>query len=437
MTFSRRRLLANTLLGAGGVGLRALATGLPISFLLDPARALAGGLPTCADQARAQYFILATSGSGDPLNANAPGCYLDSKITHSADPAMAPAQLALGTQLVTAARPWSTLPQPVLDRASFWHLMTNTPVHPKETDVLRLMGAIRPAEMLPSLLAKNLAACLGTVQSQPITLGASSPSEGLTYEGAALPILPPLALKATLARPTGALGNLQALRDATLSQLNGVLQGSATAAQRRYLDTLVLSQREIRDVNQNLLSMLDSIADNGVASQLTAALALIQMNVTPVVAIHIPFGGDNHNDTNLALETAQTVSGVASIVSLMARLDAAGLTDKVSFLSLNVFGRTLGPANTDGRQHNPNHQVSFAIGKPFRPGVIGALAPVGGDYGALPLDSSTGRGVAGGDVPAVETLASFGKTVLSAVGIPAAAITAAIPSGKVIGSALS
>jgi len=303
--------------------------------------------------------------------------------------------------------------------------------------VLRLMGAIRPAEMLPSLLAKNLAACLGTVQSQPITLGASSPSEGLTYEGAALPILPPLALKATLARPTGALGNLQALRDATLSQLNGVLQGSATAAQRRYLDTLVLSQREIRDVNQNLLSMLDSIADNGVASQLTAALALIQMNVTPVVAIHIPFGGDNHNDTNLALETAQTVSGVASIVSLMARLDAAGLTDKVSFLSLNVFGRTLGPANTDGRQHNPNHQVSFAIGKPFRPGVIGALAPVGGDYGALPLDSSTGRGVAGGDVPAVETLASFGKTVLSAVGIPAAAITAAIPSGKVIGSALS
>ena len=49
-----------------------------------------------------------------------------------------------------------------------------------------------------------------------------------------------------------------------------------------------------------------------------AAITLIQMNVTPVIAIHIPFGGDNHRDVGLATETAQTVSGVATIAALMA-----------------------------------------------------------------------------------------------------------------------
>lgn len=425
-----------TLVGAGGVGLRALATGLPLSFLLDPRRALANGLPSCGDPMKAQYFIMHTSGNGDPLNANVPGCYLDKNITHSADPLMAETPLRLGGVTTSAAMPWSTLPQDVLNRTSFWHAMTNTPVHPKETDVLRLMGAIRPTEMFPSLLAKHLAGCLATVQSQPITVGASTPSEGLSFNGAALPIIPPLALKATLASPVGPLGNLQKLRDTSLSELSDIIKASATTAQKRYLDNLVLSQHEIRNVNQNLLSMLDSITDNSVGSQLTAALALIQMNVTPVIAIHIPFGGDNHNDTGLTTETAQTVTGVGAIASLMSRLAAANLTDRVSFISLNVFGRTLGPANTNGRQHNPNHQVSIAIGKPFRPGVVGGVAPVGGDYGATAIDSASGLAKAGGDIAAIDSLAAFGQTVMTAVGIDGASVSTAIPAGRVVRGAL-
>jgi hypothetical protein len=156
-----------------------------------------------------------------------------------------------------------------------------------------------------------------------------------------------------------------------------------------------------------------------------------------VIAIHIPFGGDNHHDPSLAGETAQTVSGVAAIRSLMSQLGAAGLADQVTFLSLNVFGRTLGPSNTDGRQHNPNHQVSIAIGKPFRAGVIGGIAPVAGDYGALAIDSRTGAGTASGDVPAGSTLASFGKTALAAVGVDGAAIDNLISAGKVIPAALA
>ena len=161
------------------------------------------------------------------------------------------------------------------------------------------------------------------------------------------------------------------------------------------------------------------------------------MNVTPVVAIHIPFGGDNHTDAALAREASETVTGVAAIGTLMAQLASAGLSDQVTFMSLNVFGRTLGPSNTDGRQHNQNHQVSITIGKPWKGGVIGGVGPVAGDYGALAINSQSGAGGAGGDLEPGSTLASFGKTMLAAVGVDAATIDAKISTGKVIPAALA
>src|SRR5258708_28648327 len=204
MTLTRRQAILSTLFGTGYVGLRALAPGLPASFLLTPRRALAANpAPACGLAARAQYFVFNTSGGGDPINASVPGTYGDPGIVHSLDPAMAPTPLTLRGQAQTAAAPWATLPQAVLDRTCFWHLMTDTPVHPKEPDVLKLMGATYGGEMLPSLPAKNMAPCLGTIQSQPLVLGATSPAEGLSFGGAALPIVPALALKATLTNPMG------------------------------------------------------------------------------------------------------------------------------------------------------------------------------------------------------------------------------------------
>jgi hypothetical protein len=438
MLISRRQAITTTLFGTGAVGLRALATGLPASFLLNPRRALADvTAPTCVAKDQAQFIILNTSGAGDPINSSVPGTYEDPLIAHSLDPAMAPTPLTIQGQTYTAAAPWATLPQAALDRTCFWHLMTNTPVHPKEPEVLKLMGAVYAGEMLPSLLAKNLASCLGTIQSQPITVGATSPAEGLSYGGAALPIIPALALKATLTNPAGPLSDLQSLRDQTLGQLYDLYKNTATAAGKAYIDSLVTSQRQVRDVNQDLLSTLASIKDNGAASQILAAVTLIQMNVTPVVAIHIPFGGDNHRDLGLATETAQTVSGVATIVALLQQLAAAGLSDRVTLMSLNVFGRTLGPGNTDGRQHNANHQVSITIGKPFRGGVIGGVGPVQGDYGALAVDSATGKGGTGGDIHVLDTLPSFGRTILAAVGTDPSVVDASITGGKVVKAALA
>jgi hypothetical protein len=229
------------------------------------------------------------------------------------------------------------------------------------------------------------------------------------------------------------VAKLKALRDQTLSQLDELYRGSANPAQKAYLDALVSSQADIGD----LLVQLGSITDNSATSQLTAAVALIQMNVTPVIAVHIPFGGDNHRDPALANETRQTVAGVAAIQTLFDKLAAAGLSDRVTFLSLNVFGRTLGPRNTDGRDHNQNHQVSLAIGAPFRGGVIGGVGPVDRDYGALAIDATTGAGGAGGDVRPADTLASFARTALAAVGADPATIASTVTTGTVIGAALA
>jgi hypothetical protein len=439
MLITRRDAILSTLFGAGCVGLRALATGLPAAFFLNPRRALAdGAAAACNASGRTpQFIVMATSGSGDPINANVPGMYEDANITHSLDPTMAATPLSIGGQSFTAAAPWATLPQAVLDRTTFWHLMTSTPVHPKEPDVLKLMGGTYAGEMLPSLLAKQLAPCLGTIQSQPISIGATSPAEGLSYGGAALPIIPALALKSTLTNTPGPLTDLQGLRDQTLGQLYDLYKNGATPAERTYIDGLVTSQSQVRNINQSLLDALSSIKDNTAASQVLAAVTLIQMKVTPVISVHVPFGGDNHRDVGLAAETTQTVSGVATIAALMQQLATAGLADQVTFMSLNVFGRTLGPANTDGRQHNPNHQVSITIGKPFKGGVIGGVGPVAGDYGALALDSKSGAVSTSGDVSAGETLTSFGQTMLAAVGVDPSVISSAVLAGKVIPAALA
>jgi hypothetical protein len=439
---TRREAIYSTLFGAGMVGLRALATGLPASLLVNPRKALAaatGAAGACTGDlaTKAQFIIWNTSGNGDPINASVPGTYGDANIVHSADPSMAATPLTLAGSSTTAAAPWAGLPQNVLDRTVFWHLMTNTPVHPKEPDVLKLMGATQAGEMLPSLLAKALAPCLGTIQAQPITLGATSPSEALSFGGAPLPIIPPLALKATLTSPAGPLTDLQALRDQTLGQLYDLYKTTASPAQKAFVDSMVLSQQQVRNINQGLLDALSAIKDNSAASQVSAAVTLVQMKVAPVISIHIPFGGDNHRDVGLATETTQTVSGVAAIGTLMQSLASAQLADQVTFMSLNVFGRTIGPGNTDGRQHNPNHQVSITIGKPFKGGIIGGVAPVGTDYGALAVDSRTGAGGANGDVSAVNTLAAFGQTMLAAVGVDAGSVSADVANGKVISAALA
>ena len=68
MNVSRRKLLLSTMFGTGAVGLRALATGLPVSFFSGIKEAKAADPPPACT--KPQYVFFLTSGSGDPLNAN-------------------------------------------------------------------------------------------------------------------------------------------------------------------------------------------------------------------------------------------------------------------------------------------------------------------------------------------------------------------------------
>ena len=452
---SRRQALMSSLFGAGYVGLRALATGLPVSFLMNPRRALAD-MPDAGSSA-AQFVIFMTSGLGDPINASVPGSYIPGVLNTPGGTT----SLALGGTTYTASAAWAQLSSAVLARTSFWHIMTNTPIHPKEGDVLKLMDITSSDEMLPSLLAKQLAPVLGTIQTPPICLGALTPSEGLTFEGQALPIIPPLALADTLTNPVkgnpidpdGILTTpLQKLRDQTLNSLYDLYKTGATPSQQQYIDSLIISQEQVRSINQGLLGNLASITDNSANSQILAAVTLILMGISPVISIHIPFGGDNHFDAGLATEESNTFgnqagvtpSGVASIAYLMQQLAAASpsLTDRVSFVSLNVFGRTLSSSTSaNGRQHNMNHQVSIAIGKPFKGAVIGGLVGgIDGDFGCMSINPTSGAGTtstSGSVISPVNTLGSFGQTMLAAVGASASSISSSISGGQVVPGALA
>ncbi len=357
-TLSRRDALAAVLFGGSMIGLRSLATGLPVKMLLSPKKALADMQTTqCANKAAAQFIILNTSGQGDPFSCNAPGTYDDptsgvdlSTLTHPnpADGSMTPTKIALGTGMYTAAKPWSMLGPGagnanVFDRMCLCHIMTNTPVHPKEPQVLQLMGATQSSEMFPSVLASQLAPCLGTLQTQPISVGAATPSEALTFQGQALPTVPPSALSATLTSPAGGVTNLQSVRDQALNDMYQWYRDSGTSpAQRTYVDSFVSSQQQLRNIDPSYLSLLTNL-DNSPTSQINAAVALILMRVSPVIAVHIPFGGDNHSDPNYSAEVSQHISGMQTIATLMNALRQNNLYDQVSFLNLNVFGRTMLP----------------------------------------------------------------------------------------------
>jgi hypothetical protein len=440
MDASRRQFLIRTLFGAGMLGLRSLATGIPMSILADPRRALAAGSTTICPPNPAQYILFSSSGNGDPVNANVPGTYATTGIAHPPDPAMAPTALTLAGKQYTAAAPWALLPQPMLDRSCFFHHGTYTNVHSDLGEVMTLQGLVLQRDMLVSMVAAQLAGCLGTVQSEPLALGPRSSSEAVTAQGRPQPILSPVALAGVLSPPAGPLGQIQQIRDADLDQLNAWFKQNGNSAQRAFLDRYATSQQQARSISQTLLNTLANIKDNSPDSQVAAAVVLFRMNVSPVVSIHIPFGGDNHTDSSLATETRETVAGVAAIGNLWTQLNAAGLQDRVTFAMMNVFGRTLSAARyTNGRDHQGDHHVTVLIGKPFKGGVVGGLEPTNSDYRAMSIDSSSGAGVAAGagDIPFSDTLAALGKTLAAGCGVDRGFVDQDIRRGKLVAGALA
>ncbi len=444
MNKTRRNLLLSSLFGGGYLGLRALAAGIPASVLLGSRTAHAGPCPSGGTLP--QYVIFTTSGNGDPINANVPGSYgVSSNLYNCPATAgvggadMTPTSMAVGSGMYKAAAPWAQMKNLDPTRTQFWHMMTNTVVHPFETNVLKLQGAVYEDEMFASFLSKNTQACLNTIQPQPVSVGAASPSEALSYAGGALPTIPPSALQKTLVlNATSSLNQktIPSLRASALTNLQSALYapGSVTSAQNDFVSTYLAAQTALQKLDPSILASLADLSTEAskmpVQAQIDAAIALIRMNITSVIAIHLPFGGDNHHDPAYVSESSQTSAACQSLDYLLGQLamyktlDGRVMSDAVTIISLNVFGRTLEyqATNGDGRQHNLNHHVSFVIGKPFKGGVYGAVTQLTGnnDFGCVNIDAKTGAGTTStgsGVIDAVDTFAAWGMTVATGVGV--------------------
>ncbi|HYP89994.1 MAG TPA: DUF1501 domain-containing protein, partial [Polyangiaceae bacterium] len=308
--------------------------------------------------------------------------------------------------------------------------MTGTANHGELGRVLELFGALRRGQWLPSYFAKTLSSCLGTVQPQPVTIG----GEQLSFDGQYLPKLTPTGLKAVLSAPKDLQAKLQTLRDDTLNKLNDTLKQNraATSVERAFLDNMALSQADLRKMILQVQSDLSTINSDDAGNQVTAAALLIKMNVAPVVTIHLPFSGDNHSDANFSNEATQTNASVNNIKNLMSKLKTYDLQDKVTFATLNVFGRQFNEVN--GRGHNASHSVSLMIGKGFKGGVVGGIVPGGH---AADIDSTSGQAMEGGDLAAGDSLAAVAKTLGRGLGMTDAQLDDQITSGVVVKSVIA
>src|SRR5262245_24299670 len=394
-----------------------------------------------------QYLIVSVASAGDPINCNCPGTY----EALGADPAaaihpdsadMAPVQVQLGARAYGAAGPWGMtdvnsvratgrfaagLADQIRSRMAFFHHITQANNHGDTPKVMRLMGATSRGEMLVSAYAKHLGPCFGTVQTEPVAVGAGgNASELVSFAGRSLPSVSPTQLRQLLTGSggggtgggrggkggTNVLQQLRTIRDRNLDRLNAMAKQDGTNVQKQFLDALAASQAQVRRLAMDLQTTLGAINGDTVEGQALASAALIAANVPPVVTMRIPFGGDNHTDGTLTNETNDHIdnnnrfSGVAGVMRVIQALTDMQLQDKVTFATLNVFGRNLNGIDKvmskSGRDHYGNHSVAVLIGKNIAPGVIGGVAPVSdrasnGALGASDIDSASGAAVSGGD----------------------------------------
>ncbi|RYE92898.1 MAG: DUF1501 domain-containing protein [Myxococcales bacterium] len=440
-----RRTLLQGLVAGGGASLllRSLATGLPLSFLLDPSRARADDPPPV------RSVLLILNEDGDPFNANCPGSYVEG-VTHHPD--LVKTEVKLGAHTSHAAPGWKALLEgnPGLgDRMAIIHHATHAVAHNQYPSVLTLQGAAKGEEgngeeCLPTLLAQALFTPGTHIQREPIAL-APAP---LTSLGNPLPSYDPYSLQ-QLFSPVSSPGDLAFLTDEgmvearakTLDALYAQARASGRPTQKRFLERYATSREEARQLADKLRADLASLPapdEEGFTypAQVTAALALLRANVSPVVTLSLPFGGDNHNDAGLGRELEETTLGLGAIALIWQKLHDMQLQDTVTLASLNTFGRSLAMAGLTGRNHNPDHHAMLLIGPRVRGGVYGGPVNDGKRFGAGAFDPATGVVSPGAAIQPGQSLVAAGRTLAAAAGLTSAQLDKRIAGDALVTGAL-
>ena len=433
-TTNRRQALFGGGIGIG-ILLRGLATGLPPAWLSAPRFALAQQM----NEALPQILIMSTSSAGDPVNINCPGSYVNGVTNNPILEVSNNIRLG-GRPGVRGARVWGALPNGLRNRLAFIHYSSRTAAHPEFTKAMTLHGAVKTSqgngtEMLSSALASLGAEPLACRQREPIPLS----NQPVTFEGQPLQHVKPSELKALFAAQEDNLADLRSVRDQALNELYQGLQNGGTRAQKKFLDRYLLSRDQARSLGEELGALLEGLSidpdlQDGPGDQIKAAVALAQLSIAPVINIKIPFGGDNHQDSDLSIEAEETTSGVGHIRELWSLLGTANHRERVSFAMLNVFGRTFNRNSQGGRNHNRYHGVMVAFGSKIKGGVYGG---VNSDGRAMNIDPVTGEAREQGGISAELALEAAGTSLARSMGYSEEQVSSRIQGGELIQSFLS
>ena len=386
------------------------------------------------------YLIYSFDKAGGPINNNCPATYFNNGNIVHPDKYKNPSSFKLGKVNVKAASPWAYLDQEIRDHLHFIHHQTRASAHNEAANVLSSGNKIVSpsgfgSEMLPSAIGQM--SSLNVISDFPIAMGGDW---NITSGGTPVSKQSPRVIADKFSPLSEQEVRLQEFRDNAIDEIYKDVCKNGNIHQKAFCDQYLINWDQARKLADNLKELLSQIEfDDSNKPNLAMAAALIAANATRVIAIEIPFGGDNHNDDKLSEEEEGLVTGTDELSFLWNKMKAFGVHDRTTVALQAVFGRTLGPkGNNSGRDHHGKSAVTVLLGAKIKPGVSGGIKLTGGQSGgnATGIKSSNGASTDSGDIKAVDTLASACKTVARACGISASAINKTIRSGKIIESVI-
>ena len=301
------------LFGAGLVGLRSLASGIPAvdapeSAARDGRGARRRGGRRGAGDHQSAVRHLQHVVRRRPVNCNAPGTYDDPGIDHPSDPSMVSTPMTFGVaDGQRGARSGRRSPASVLARTCFFHHGTYTIIHPDEVKVLGAHGASRRRRDAPLVsVARALHGARDGAPAAALAGRPTGPSRPSSTRGSRRPSSRRRRWRASSRSPRTASARPTWWRSATRRSIRSTPTRAARGIRRRRTSSTSTRRRSrsFARCSRACSSSLSAIKDNSQDSQIQAAIILFQMKVTPVVAVHVSFGGDNHGDTGLASEIA-------------------------------------------------------------------------------------------------------------------------------------
>ena len=220
----------------------------------------------------------------------------------------------------------------------------------------------------------------------------------------------------------------------SLDQMYHQLKTNGTPQQMQFLDDHLQSRQQALQLGDELGSLLSSISGNTQEDQLRTALALIKVKLAPVVVMSHRFSGDNHGDSLLQTETAETLEALDALALYWQLVQEYGLADSMLYATINVFGRTPRRNRDGGRNHAGYATNGFIHGTHLKGGMVGGLeSRRNDDVQATSINSNTG-GIENPDIASEATLASFAKTIMAASGVTESRVNRRVPDGKIVSS---